>query len=290
MWKIKISYLIISKMKKLLDTIWHDPVWSKVIGALIFWLITLIYNFIIAKKKAKKFKEVFIEFWTIKTDLWISILSLILLFILNYNYSSLGFWNYLIVFSIVLIYSYLFSTVCIKEPRLVVKPQTNILFNSELAKEFHFLASEEQNWEKDKPIGDRAKGKFSFLNNLLNIERENIDGRYLVRIEKYLNDGAASSFIKKDNNKTTRTISVKFQAKIIGGHHEVRIIAKKYNTTTWIHQANKIFELLDTNWRDFNVFFQIPPNVDFVINIDDMKVQRVPSSLQIRNLIISEET
>lgn len=70
--------------KRVIKNIWKDTVGANLIIALIFALLTLLYNFIIFRYKSISFKEVFIDFWTYQIDLWI-ILFFSLTLIVLYN-------------------------------------------------------------------------------------------------------------------------------------------------------------------------------------------------------------
>ncbi|MFM9946517.1 MAG: hypothetical protein ACKV1O_01135 [Saprospiraceae bacterium] len=58
-------------MNEIIKKIWIDPVWSKVISAIIILLGTIVYSLIKAHLFDENFLSSFIGFWTIKIDLWI---------------------------------------------------------------------------------------------------------------------------------------------------------------------------------------------------------------------------
>lgn len=264
------------------DKIWHDPVWSKVIGALIMSIITLISSFFVAKIKGRQFKQVFIEFWTIKTEIWIFAVCLILIYTLNYT--VLGTWAYLIGFLMMVGYQGLFS----KGTSSKTTQSSNILFKSKGADDSYFLGIKENNWKDNRRVGDIAKGEFSLNNGVLNIERDNVEGIFLIKLQLYFEGKKTVPFIKKDISKSVRIISVIFQAKIIGGTHTINVIAKKYGKTDWVHDANKKFKISNKDWIAFKAVWRIPSNQDFVVDLHDIDVDRVPSSVQIRDLTIVE--
>ncbi|RFS26225.1 hypothetical protein DVR12_00085 [Chitinophaga silvatica] len=67
-------------MKQVVNKIWKDPVWSKVISVGILGLITLLYNYITSLFNGSDFKIEFIKFWTFKIELWKVALLFIFLF------------------------------------------------------------------------------------------------------------------------------------------------------------------------------------------------------------------
>jgi len=62
--------------------IWNDPVWSKVIAAVIFAVITIIATTISAKVNDISFTEAWNKFWTLKVELWLLALVTVVLFLL----------------------------------------------------------------------------------------------------------------------------------------------------------------------------------------------------------------
>lgn len=273
-----------------INQIWNDPVWSKVIATLITLLGTLIYNFVIAKYRGKSFKQVFISFWTFKFELWVYVLFLAISFLLKFEFPQFGFWNYPMSLAVGSLFYYFFSIESGKGIKSQFEKNSEssvLLFNSASSKAHYFICTEETNWQGDKPVGERAKGKFTFDNYIINIERDNTDGRYLIIISNYL--GNNKSLIEKDIEKVERIIKFQFQSKIIDGSHTLKFIAKDPITRKWVHRANVEMQISSTSWRDYNSHIRIPGDKDFIITIDDVDVRKAPSSIQIRNLKITEE-
>lgn len=224
----------------------------------------------------------FIEFWTIKTELWIFALSLILIYTLNYT--ALGIWAYLIGFLIIVVYQGLFA----KGISSKTIHSSNILFKSEGAGDSYFLGTEENAWKDNRRVGTIAKGEFSFNSGILNIERDNVEGIFLIKLQVYFEGKTPVPFIKNDVSKSVRILSVTFHAQIIGGTHTIQVIVKKYNSFDWVHKANKKFKISNKDWNDFKAVLRIPANQDFVVDLHDIDVDKVPSSVQIKDLTIVE--
>lgn len=74
-------------MKKI-NEIWKDPVWSKVISAIIIGLFTIAYNYAISKINNESFKQTFKNFWKSKFELWqvgILVVALLIISIIFYK-------------------------------------------------------------------------------------------------------------------------------------------------------------------------------------------------------------
>lgn len=67
---------------------WNDPVWSKVIATGIIGVITLLYNLVISLIHKESFKSEFMNFWTLKIDLWLIALLVVfasIIFLISQN-------------------------------------------------------------------------------------------------------------------------------------------------------------------------------------------------------------
>lgn len=63
----------------MIEKIWKDPVWSKVISFIIIAIGTLLYNYIISLYNDEDFRTTFLNFWKNRFELWQFLLFLILL-------------------------------------------------------------------------------------------------------------------------------------------------------------------------------------------------------------------
>lgn len=71
-------------MKKTLISIWKDPVWSKIISALIIGLVGVSYNALTAYYNNTNFYSEFLNLWLTKINLWVVVLILIVTYVLTY--------------------------------------------------------------------------------------------------------------------------------------------------------------------------------------------------------------
>ncbi|WP_312766333.1 hypothetical protein [Epilithonimonas sp.] len=71
-------------MKEKLKKIWKDPVWSKIIAALILSILTLIYNYLQSVIKKESFYKTLSNFWNSKFELWQITLVFFIIILLIY--------------------------------------------------------------------------------------------------------------------------------------------------------------------------------------------------------------
>ena len=161
------------------------------IAAIIIAALTLVYNYITSKSQNINFKDAFLNFWEYKIEIWIYVLFSV------------------IVFTLIILY---------KDYKNRSKPlhskdlnSGTLLFESDKAKNHFFIASGEQTWENDKPISEVGKGSFTFKDQIIDIDRSNKDGRFLIKIVKYYLSDSPTDFIKRDIYKQgVRIINIKF--------------------------------------------------------------------------------
>lgn len=156
----------------------------------------------------------------------------------------------------------------------------------------HFQSVEGQffdgsQWKHAGPVG---KGKlFVEEGGILNISRDNAEGRFEVWLRHYRYDNEALTLVPKNELIAgKRKLRVSCEAKAIDAKHGLRFVLKDDNTKDWL--ANEKVEVNRNEWNLINLFFQIEPSADFLLRIDDEVFSAAPSSIQIRNLIIAEKT
>ena len=293
-------------MPESLKLIWNDSVWSKVIAAIIVAAGTLLINYLTSLYNKKKFKDVFIAFWTYKFSLWF-ILGLIVLNILIIKFTTFSsYWQITIITIIIVIAHVLYNSKrknlpfnqtpnpAVKENYFLSELPINskLIFDINRASKFQFNVSYAQYYEGGKPIGEMPIGKFEFSNGRINVDRTNNSGRFIIQILKYLSGSTSSTFkdlIEKDlNTSATRIINIKFEAKIINGNHNIWFVSLRPGSNQWIHNAHQKFEITSPIYTTFENHFIINANEDFIIQIEDREVQNKNSNIQIQNLLIEE--
>jgi hypothetical protein len=161
-------------------------------------------------------------------------------------------------------------------------------FDSTKASNFDLQGTSAKNWDNslNKEVGEKAGGDFSFTNGVININRKDTNGRYQIKILGFNTDNGVSEFVKMDVTAgNVRKIHISFEAKIIGGNHNLDFVFKKAQSNTWL--AHKSILLNNSNWEKKDIYIRLP-NEDFALRIDDRDIEKAPSSIQIRNLQMIE--
>jgi hypothetical protein len=267
---------------------WNDPVWSKVIATFIWLVISGISTFVVGGMKRDKFP--LLKILNIKLPSWVLIVSIIILYIANIMLPQLLTWSSMVLLVVVFIISLIYYNRAYENKKAgePAEPVKEIIhFTTEDAPVYSLTAFYEQDWVNNAPVGDKAKGDFSFHNKIINIKRSNKDGRVIIKIERYKGDNPY--YINKNlNNNGRRFIIINFDAKVIGGKHPVWIVIRHAGQHVWINNAFKIVQVTNENWESFNAFIPISPTEDFEVHFEDRGIVNAGSSIQIKNLVISE--
>jgi hypothetical protein len=141
------------------------------------------------------------------------------------------------------------------------------------------------NYEK---TGDRADGNLVIKDGVINIQRNNTDGRFEVWLKTYFINGQLREHISKNELESgRRNIRVSFEAKVTKGNHNLRILFKDKNADRFLAFAEK--EISSEHWEAINLYFEISRSEECKFRIDDRGVSNAPSSVQIRNIEIAEK-
>jgi len=117
----------------------------------------------------------------------------------------------------------------------------------------------------------------------MRIDRTNIDGRNEIELRPQGEDNP--TFVSK---QVSRVFGVSCDAKAEGGEHTLRFVARNVHTGKW--EDNKTERIPDgKTWLTLKVYLTVPPTSDVLLRIDDEAASKAPSSLFIRNLVITEE-
>jgi hypothetical protein len=139
-----------------------------------------------------------------------------------------------------------------------------------------------------RPISPRGEGSHHFQEGgVLNIQRTNTDGRYELILQQYLLEGKTSGFILKDESiGGKRKLRIACEAKTIGGEHTLRFVVR--DPSTGRRFSEDVRRISGNDWTPVEAYLTADPTVDCQVRLDDEGVSAVPSSLQIRNLIVAE--
>ena len=141
---------------------------------------------------------------------------------------------------------------------------------------------------KDVAVPGKAIGLLTFEGGILNIQRSNKEGQYEVWLEKYIYDGDEKSVIPK-NDLVEGKIGVRLacEVKVVGGEHTLRFVLKGRQSRKWL--GSKERRVTEDRWTAVEEYMLFSPTEDCQFRFDDVGVSVVPSSIQIRNLVLTEK-
>jgi hypothetical protein len=156
---------------------------------------------------------------------------------------------------------------------------------------FDVKGSEGQFWVgsgKDaKPTSPMAEGKLKFEEGALNVQRDNTEGRFELRFIRYIYKGKEYALIPKDDLISgKRRLLASCEAKVVGGEHSLRFVIR--DPTAGQKLAEEVVRVATTSWATYQVFLSADAGVESQFRIDDEQVSRVPSSIQIRNVVLAQ--
>lgn len=166
-----------------------------------------------------------------------------------------------------------------------------IIYNSNTKSDpFDFKGVEGQLWnnEQQNHIGPKGKGTLTMEKGVINIKRSDNLGRYEAWLQRYVYDGVELQHIPKNEIIAgKRKLRVSCQAKAIGSDHSLEFVIKDEKTgTVPAHSKQKIIG--NNNWVPVDLYFQVSPTEDYIFRIYDLEITTIPSSVQIRSLVIAE--
>jgi len=259
-------------IKKLLLSIWKDPVWSKVIAAAIIGIAISVYSGMAGLVRNENFFSGLAGFWQYKLSLWV----------------------YFIVSAGIIIIVAVFTSR--KNKRMEEtrrpndgKPATRPLFQSTKANPYEYELNEIRLWDSSSKqfYGEEGRGNLSIQDGTITIQRTNKEGRVMLRLKRYLNGLGKTDYVKSDvSGSTTRTLRVSFECRVLGGKHRLGIIALRRDAS-WI--TSKKFDLANGDWEPYQTYLlDIPATENFFVEFEDSQNERENSGLQLRNVVIEE--
>ena len=143
-------------------------------------------------------------------------------------------------------------------------------------------------WQDNRPSSPRAAGDLTIEGgNVINIRRDNIEGRFQLFAQQYVYEGRPVDVIPSSSLiGGKRKLRVACDAKTVGGHHTLRFIVR--NPAGGNRLAEEAREISSSDWQPVELFFRVDPGQPCQLRIDDEVVSNAPSSVQIRNLVIAE--
>lgn len=139
---------------------------------------------------------------------------------------------------------------------------------------------------KDVPVTPKGLGTLSFDNGILNLKRKNTEGRYEMWLQTY-SYGEEQVIPQDDLIGGQRRLRINCEAKVVGGEHTLKFVFKGKDSGKWL--AQKETRISEEKWTSLTMYFLVAPNEDCRLRIDDQEVSQAPSSIQIRNFILTEK-
>lgn len=154
---------------------------------------------------------------------------------------------------------------------------------------FDFKGVEGRRYIGDKPTGPKGLGRLTIEpNGVLNLQRENTEGRFEIHLCRYRYGDSEQTMVPKNELVSgERKLRVSCEAKVIGGEHTLRFVLKNPDNLGGLPYEN--VRVASNEWTPIDVYFQCTPSVGFFLRIDDQDVSQVPSSVQIRELVVAEK-
>lgn len=157
---------------------------------------------------------------------------------------------------------------------------------------FDIKGAEGQFWTgigKDaKTTSPKGHGTLRFEEGgILNIQRTNIEGRFELWLQRYFYNRKEHAIIPKDELISgKRKLRVSCEAKAVGGEHTLRFVVREVRTG--LRLADEAVRVKGNVWTPFQVYLLADPAQECQLRIDDEQVSIAPSSVQIRNLVVTE--
>ena len=135
-------------------------------------------------------------------------------------------------------------------------------------------------------IGPKAEGTLEIgSGGELQIRRTNTSGRFEIQMRP--NGPGKPSFEKVAVPPAPRALLVSCEAKVEGGTHTLRFVAKDEEEEKWL--ASETRKVTPGDWTKFEFYLWVDATRDFLFRIDNEGASAAPSTVFIRNLSIVEE-
>jgi predicted nucleotide-binding protein with TIR-like domain len=136
----------------------------------------------------------------------------------------------------------------------------------------------------DKPQGS---GSFRVQNGILVIERSNAAGRFIVEVRHYkIGDQIRDYIPRNDLTAGQRVLRLTCEVKSTHGKQKVIWVIKQKDRGERLSEHTEV--VTRNEWSAVEAVFRFSPFEDCYLRIDDQGLSEEPSSLHIRNLVLSE--
>jgi len=156
---------------------------------------------------------------------------------------------------------------------------------------FDFVGTGGQLYADDKPIPGKGSGSLSFLEKgIINIERDNTDGRYELYLRSYTLGARKTEIIPKDTTEDRpKRFRVSCEARTLSAEHTLRLVMRNRDTGKWLGKSIA-HRISGPDWKRIEGHFTVTPLVNAEFRLDDEGVSAVPSTVQIRKFMVTQRT
>ena len=167
------------------------------------------------------------------------------------------------------------------------EPREQIIYDGRSFSDGSHFKGYGDRFHKEPSEKPKGMGSLKIENNILNLQRTNTGGRFRITLLNYSYSNTSRDFLpKNDFIAGKRQLKISCEVKAINGAHTLLFSVKNLSIGS---QLDKYEETISLNeWTKVEAYFRIPPNEDCQLWIDDQNVSQANSSLQLRNIVLSE--
>lgn len=152
----------------------------------------------------------------------------------------------------------------------------------------------QKNWDAatDSLTGIQAEGQFTIVDGIINLQRSNIQGRYIIELRKYYPghktvDNKSPVFVKSNiTGANPRSLGVAFECRSLKGMHRFSIIVKPQDKHDHLTNSDWITDSLV--WVEHKLTMQVPANENFYFEIQVWNESNQPGIIQFKNILIED--
>lgn len=135
-------------------------------------------------------------------------------------------------------------------------------------------------------LNGEGKGIHQTNDGVINIHRDNDQGRYELYLKKYGYSNSPDK-IPADNTISERRFLISCEVKRDTSSHLLRFVFKGETSQNVLDE--KDYVAFSPEWETVNLVFTVSTTEACYLRIDDLSVLEAPSGIQIRNLVLYEK-
>jgi hypothetical protein len=136
-----------------------------------------------------------------------------------------------------------------------------------------------------------AQARLAEQDGMLVIVRDNTEGNARIRLESYANPEGRGTVLERlgDSADDRRHLRVRCQLRAVDAEHTVllRLVARNALPDEWLGRWRERLTP-GAAWVSIDWYVELPAAEDIFFRIEDRSVSNAPSSVQMRNLVITE--